>query len=437
MLRKPQGSGFTNLFSSFDIASRRSVVAAVSGGSDSTALLLLLRKHLRENAPGLRLVAVTVDHALRSGSAAEAENVAQLCKSLDLPHKILKWEGEKPSAGLPAAARQARHALLAQAARDEETDLVLTGHTADDQAETVLMRMERDEARRSARGLAGIAPATLYGGGTWFIRPLLCTRRETLRSFLRKENIGWSDDPTNSDQRFERPRLRKALAEGNGESAIREALDLSRAAAKQRKAIGEKAAALIRTYADSPAPGLLRLHADFLRAEGREEAIYALRILLAVTGGTPYLPGAEQTAALCTHLAEKRLHRSALSRTLIDRRKTELFLTREIRDLPPLSGSGAWDGRHRIEPDAGITPFLPEGPEPGRVIENVPESLLRIASAAQPPSGAAVQASPIMAPWACHLPSFDIAPARAVARLIGADKVPSPPFRKQDCQREA
>lgn len=429
MLTAPQGIEHSGLFSPFDLASRGTVIAAVSGGSDSTALLLLLKQHLDRFSPTTRLVAVTIDHALRPESADEAAAVARLAAGIGAAHRVLTWTGEKPATGLAAAAREARHHLLAEAAAAENTDLVLTGHTADDQAETVLMRRARGDAGTDGRGLAGIAPATLFDGRTWFARPLLNIHRETLRDFLKQRNVGWSDDPTNLNQRYERPRVRRKLAEEDGDAAVAQALAVAADAATRREQLGDAAAELIREHVDRPAPGLLRLQPDFFRARP-DAALYALRILLAVAGGTPHLPDEARAAALHARLAAGGPVRAVLSRTLVDRRKTGVFLLREARNLPEAHDLHAqiWDGRYRIAgplgPPLGDRSLVPSEKGP------VPETLIRLAAGAQPELPADRTAVPVLAPWALFLPSFDLAPALAVAELIGAPQMPAPPFRE-------
>lgn len=424
MLTLPPGIDPSKTFSPFDLASRKAVIAAVSGGSDSTALLVLLKDHLERFCPTSRLVAVTVDHRLRAESAKEAAGVGRLCAKLGVSHRILEWTGVKPATGLAASAREARHELLAEAARVENTDVVLTGHTANDQAETVLMRHARDVGR----GLAGIAPATLFDGGIWFARPLLQARRESLRHFLRERQMGWIDDPTNVNERYERPRLRKTMGVSGGEHALAGALAVAADAARRREALGRQAAILLRDLVDRPTSGLLRLQPHFFQAAERDAAVYALRILLAVAGGASYLPDETRAAALHDRLAVGAAFRGTLSRVLVDQRKAGIFLLREARGLPStVEKEACWDGRYRI---------VARPPEDGdrlRQVEQidlrtVPESLVAAAAAGEPKMTADFRAIPVMAPWARYLPSFDLAPAHAVARLLGAREIPRPPF---------
>jgi len=195
------------------------IVIALSGGSDSTALLTFARDVFLARGETDRLLAVTVDHGLRPESAAEARRAGDLCASLGIGHVTRRWDGAKPSSGLQAAAREARYRLLAGEAAG---GIVLTGHTMDDQLETVAMR----QARGSGRGLSGIAPATLYEGRSWFVRPLIATRRTALREHLSALGLSWIEDPSNRDPRFERVRVRQSIADGEADdAAIRAAFE--------------------------------------------------------------------------------------------------------------------------------------------------------------------------------------------------------------------
>lgn len=183
------------------------IVLAVSGGPDSVAMMWLAARWRRALRAGPRLVAVTIDHGLRTEAAREARDVKHLAKALDLPHRTLRWSGAKPETGLPAAAREERYRLLAQAARAAGATHVLTAHTQDDQAETVLMRMARGS------GIAGLAAMARQSQreGVVLARPLLHVPKARLLATLQKARIGCADDPTNRDPAFTRPRLRALM----------------------------------------------------------------------------------------------------------------------------------------------------------------------------------------------------------------------------------
>jgi tRNA(Ile)-lysidine synthase len=178
---------------------------AVSGGGDSLALLNLLND-IYSRAGGV-LQAVTVDHGLRTGSDVEAEMVADQCAKLGVSHQILLWQGWDETGNLQGEARRARYGLMADWARTEGLDAIAIGHTADDQAETVLMRLAR---RSGVDGLGGMSPRRRAGEMVW-LRPMLGLKRKDLRSYLADARITWIEDPSNEDARFERIKARSAL----------------------------------------------------------------------------------------------------------------------------------------------------------------------------------------------------------------------------------
>jgi tRNA(Ile)-lysidine synthase len=193
------------------------IVVAVSGGPDSIALMWLAARWRSGLTRGPRLIAVTIDHGLRAEAAAEAREVKRLARSLELPHRTLRWAGAKPKTGLPAAARDARYRLLAKAARSHGATHVLTAHTRDDQAETLLMRLLRGSG---IAGLAAMARET-ERDGVVLARPLLNVSKSQLVATLAKAKLGFADDPSNRDLHFTRPRLRglmPALAAEGGDS---------------------------------------------------------------------------------------------------------------------------------------------------------------------------------------------------------------------------
>jgi tRNA(Ile)-lysidine synthase len=228
-------SDLQSLFAGFETVP--ALVLAVSGGPDSTALMVLAARWRKRLKRPPRLLAVTIDHGLRPESKREAVAAKRLAGALGITHRTLRWTGRKPRTGLPEAARIARYRLLAQAARAAGARHVLTGHTLDDQAETVLFRLARGSG---LGGLGAMARVSGFPGQSHspagensrlvLIRPLLDIRKARLLATLQKAGIPYADDPTNRDPRFMRPRLRAAMS-----SLAREGLSPERLASLARR----------------------------------------------------------------------------------------------------------------------------------------------------------------------------------------------------------
>jgi tRNA(Ile)-lysidine synthase len=185
------------------------IALALSGGGDSVALLHLAEAWAARR--GRRLLALTVDHGLRAESATWTAFAGAAAKAVGADWRALYWTGPKPTTGLPAAARAARHRLLADAARAGGASVILFAHTADDVAEGDLMRAGDAPTLGRLRDWSP-SPAWPEGRNLFVLRPLLGARRRALRDALRGRDIPWIDDPANTDVRYARARARMALA---------------------------------------------------------------------------------------------------------------------------------------------------------------------------------------------------------------------------------
>ena len=237
-----------------DLEGLRGLILAVSGGPDSTALLFMaagwatrLERQLKRPP---KLVAVTIDHGLRPESRREAAAVKRLARRLGVAHRTVRWRGQKPATGLQEAARAARYRLLAQEAARAGYEHIVTAHTLDDQAETLLFRLARGSGLTGLAGMAPISPLPARGESEIFlVRPLLGIPKARLIATLKRAGVDYSNDPSNRDPRFARARLRDLLprlaAEGlDAEGFARLGVRMRRAEAAIEFAVGAARATL-------------------------------------------------------------------------------------------------------------------------------------------------------------------------------------------------
>ncbi|MCY1666221.1 tRNA lysidine(34) synthetase TilS [Rhizobium sp. SL86] len=422
-----------------DLAKPARILVAVSGGSDSLGLLFLLQRCAATCKTPVDLLAVTIDHALRPQSAVEAREVSRICQSLAIRHITDRWEGVKPASGLSAAAREARYDRLCRVALTEQASLIVTGHTLDDQIETVLMRAGRPGSEGSI-GLAGMAPSVLVNRSIWLHRPLLSARRQAIRDCLSTAGIGWIEDPSNTDPRFERARIRAGLT--LDDEAVRGHIAQISKASAMREGLSMAAAHLFEQHLTLHRGVAAELFTDMLQAD---EAVWmhALSALTSVIGGRSYGPSRDSLARLADFLATGRPGRMTVGRVVFDRRRDRLYLVRESRNLPELAiaagGTVAWDGRFSLENvndgEVVIRPCPADRAAASAAFPTLPGSLALQAYRSLPdiiPQEMAANGRtwvrPLLAPYDRFLPQFDLKLAVSLAKQAGLDEFPPSPL---------
>jgi tRNA(Ile)-lysidine synthase len=369
---------------------------AVSGGSDSTALLVLLAAW-----GGVPLHAVTVDHGLRSEAAAEAQAVAALCSRLGVPHETLAWQDWDGQRNLQDAARRARYGLIADWAARQGIGAVALGHTRDDLAETFLMRLARGAG---LDGLSSMAARRTDHGIGW-LRPLLPFRRDDLRAALSAHGIGWAEDPSNMDPRFDRARARSVLAalmplglDAAALAATAERLAASRTA--YGTLIAERAAQVARfDHGDL----ILRPELRDLPRDVRERLVaHGLRLI----ASADYRPRHAALSALVDALEDGRS--GTLHGCVAHAGATGWRITREAKAVEGVTAAvgDIWDGRWRVSgpaaADLTVAALGPDGlrQRRGKAPLVVPKETLMAAPAVW--RGGEIVAAPLIdgaGPW--------------------------------------
>lgn len=339
----------------------RHVALAVSGGSDSMAMLRMVHEWTSALKQPPKLIVLTVDHGLRDAAADEAKQVAQWCAVLEIPHHILKWQHDGVKSGIQAKARAARYDLMSEWCAAHDVWVLLTAHTVDDQAETVAMRQARTDSLHS---IAGIWPEREWKG-IQVQRPLLKMRRLDLQSYLREIGQDWIDDPSNEDPKFERVRVRQELA-----GDLRE-LDAQADAAQE---FIERSTHASKLWCSSNIKihetGFLTLHRAALSKLYQTEFDLVVLRMIDLCGYSKRKVEREERFKLQTWMLEEKTGRRTLGGALFAKRKDLLIVAREpgrISKVPLLIGTdGAllWDGRFHFKGPVGasILPLRDLGP---------------------------------------------------------------------------
>ncbi|WP_417460226.1 tRNA lysidine(34) synthetase TilS [Kordiimonas sp.] len=271
------------------------LAVAVSGGADSLALALLLHKQVD-------IVALSVDHGLRSEAVFEVENVAEIMHRCGVPHFALKWQETKPHSNIQAEARVARYRLLGQWCVANRVSYLLTAHHRDDQAETLLMRLARGSGVYGLAAMSMTAPVPGVPDVT-LIRPLLDVPKAALVNYLRAEGLEWAEDPSNSNTEFDRVKIREFLKSPPLEGFSSERLaETAKRLRRSRDALEYYEREWLASAVGEEEPGYLLLDKSQLAAAPEDIVLRGIASLCRAFAGGDYVPRMEKMERLLADL---------------------------------------------------------------------------------------------------------------------------------------
>ncbi len=335
------GDAFTRRL---DPRSSAPLAIGVSGGGDSLALLLAAAAWSRRVGRGV--LALSVDHGVQPAGALWSRDICLTAASLGVEARILRWTDAKPSTGLPAAARAARHRLLADAARGAGARVLLLGHTRDDVEEGVLMRQEGSTLGTPQEWAP--SPAWPEGRDLFLLRPLLGMGRAELRVLLADSGLPWIEDPANDDLKYARARARRALEGARRRTAL-EPHPLRPSGPPPPHAGEDDLAALAIVHPS----GMISIPRDALISAPPDAARRFLMMACLCAGGGERPPRGERAAALLARIAAG----EAFTATLAGARVAagdEVLIAREAGEAErggltplrlPVGEPVVWDGR--------------------------------------------------------------------------------------------
>lgn len=316
---------FYRAMASLGVRQSDKIAVAVSGGADSTALCLLTHQYVCETDG--RMVALIVDHGLRSCSAEQAQITKKRLSERGIDCRLLKWNGEKPSCGIEQAAREARYRLLTKACEEEKCSVLLLGHHRQDQAETFLIRKSRGSG---IVGLAGMSAVRETSFGR-ILRPLLSVSPSDLKEVNAFFNMSWVEDETNLSSDFDRGRLRQVLNLEQIEDAFRQSLIYG----EKRRKIEEEAASFVQNNTEVSERGYLIFSKRAFGELPSETALFCLGDFLRFIADRPYAPRQDSLKNLYKNIETLSFGGTTLGGCRIAAcAKERILIWRELNDLP-------------------------------------------------------------------------------------------------------
>ncbi len=301
------------------------LAVGVSGGADSLGAVLMLNDELSKK--GYQIIALTVDHGLRSSSSKEAAYVKKLMKQHNIEHHTLVWKGSKPKTGVEEAARQARYKLISDWCQKNKVSYLITAHHLFDQAETFFMRLHRGSG---LDGLCGMKEKSQIEN-LIILRPFLKTSPETFKAYLKKRHIDWVEDESNNDERLLRVRVRRflpLLEQKTGISALQIAETMSRLQLS-RDYFEQKIQSLVQNNFKSWAPNALSCKKSFFLAQPQELRYRLVCYLLQTVAETDYPPEAEKVLELIQKMQNLSFKSSTLGHCQIILKEGEFWFLPE------------------------------------------------------------------------------------------------------------